>query len=261
MRVYGAAIMERLHNRHIPVLMYHKVPEQAIDTPHRIFVTKDRFHRHLQQIRWLGKTPITFSDYLAFARGDRAARLWPRRPLVLTFDDGYADNHEHMLPLMRRYGYRGVLFLLGDFSQTHNFWDGPEGIAHGALMTLNQAKDFVSEGWEIGAHTISHPKLSALNAADVIHEIKSSKYLLESQLGLKVETFAYPYGDLSAEVKQITAQLGFEMAVATDTGGLRWEDDLYQIFRVNIFPEDGLFAFWKKTSSWYRAYYFRKRGH
>lgn len=260
MEAYKAAIMECLHPGYIPVLMFHKVPDGRINTPHRIFVTKEHFTRHLKLIRLRGLTPITFTDYADFAEGKRDAHEFPAKPIVLTFDDGYEDNYKNLLPLMQQYGYRGVLFLLGDFTHTHNFWDGPDEAKHGALMNRQQAAAFVQAGWEIGAHTLSHPRLPELSTKEAIAEIDGSRKALESLLGISVHTFAYPYGLLTEEMKAITESLGFKFAVATDTGGMHWEDDRYQIFRINMFPEDGYFALWKKTSAWYRRYYFRKRG-
>lgn len=258
--VYSAAIMERLHPGYIPVLMYHKVPDAAFETPHRIFVTRDRFEKHLSLFRRRGLTPITFRDYEAFASGERNASDWPERPIVLTFDDGYEDNHTNLLPLMKRYGYRGVLFLLGNFNARHNFWDGPEEALYGRLMNLEQAKEFVSAGWEIGAHTLNHLRLDEHPEETVAQEVTASRKALEQQLNIPVQTFAYPYGHLNDSVKQVVARQGFRYAVATDSGGLRWEDDRFQIFRVNMFPEETTFSLWKKTSSWYRPYYRFKRG-
>ncbi|MEJ7659959.1 MAG: polysaccharide deacetylase family protein [Hymenobacter sp.] len=78
---------------------------------------------------------------------------------MLTFDDGYTDNYTNLLPLMRQYGYRGVLYLLGDFELRHNAQDLAANPAEprAELMSEAQKRAFVEAGWEIGAHTQTHP--------------------------------------------------------------------------------------------------------
>ena len=63
-----------------------------------------------------------------------------------------------------------------------------------------------------------------------------------------------------SRIKYLTKEVGYQFAVSTDSGGLTIEEDHFEIFRVAIFPEDGWFQLYKKTSSWYRNYYKRKRG-
>ena len=99
-----------------------------------------------------------------------------------------------------------------------------------------------------------------INSTLAKNEIAESKRSIEATLKISVNTFAYPYGDYNEEIKSETANAGFRFAVATDSGGLLLDDDRYAIFRVNMFPDESLFSLYKKTSSWYRKYYFKKRG-
>ena len=258
--MYTAAIMGKISTGTIPVLMYHRVLDVPIATKHRTFVTKSNFEKHLRFFARRGMQALTFQDYLAFASGDRPLREFPRKPFILTFDDGYLDNYHNMLPLTQKYGYRGVLFLLGDFSARGNFWDVGENEEANRLMTTEQKRAFVNHGWEIGAHTMTHPHLTQLSDEDVLHELCESRERIESELGTKVITFAYPFGNYDDRIKELTRQAGFTFGIATDTGGLTIEDDRFAVFRVNMFPEESLFSLFKKTSSWYRKYYQRKRG-
>jgi peptidoglycan/xylan/chitin deacetylase (PgdA/CDA1 family)/glycosyltransferase involved in cell wall biosynthesis len=259
--VYESARMALAAPEFMPVLMYHKIPDAPIATKHQIFVTKENFARHLAYFKSRGLTPITFLDYQDFASGRRPLREFPRRPLVLTFDDGYLDNYTNLLPLMQQYGYRGVLYLLGDFEVRYNQWDLAEdpGEPRADIMSEAQKQAFVAAGWEIGAHTLTHPRLASLPAAEVAHELAASKAELERRLGTTVISFAYPYGSLSAETKRLAAEAGFTYAVATDSGGMHLEDDRMQIFRINMFPHESASSLFKKTSSWYRRYYRWKR--
>jgi peptidoglycan/xylan/chitin deacetylase (PgdA/CDA1 family)/glycosyltransferase involved in cell wall biosynthesis len=259
--VYESARMALAVPAFMPVLMYHKIPEAPIATKHQIFVTKENFAKHLAYFKSHAITPITFQDYQDFASGRRPLAEFPRRPIVLTFDDGYTDNYTNLLPLMQQYGYRGVLYLLGDFEMRHNQWDLAVDPTEprAEIMSEAQKQVFVAAGWEIGAHTLTHPHLASLPAAAAAHEMAASKAELERRLGAEVISFAYPYGDLNAETKRLAAEAGFTYAVATDSGGMHLEDDRMQIFRINMFPHESASSLFKKTSSWYRRYYRWKR--
>ena len=260
--VYQAARMRKAVPEFMPVLMYHKIPDLPIATKHQIYVTKDNFVKHLAYFKSHRLTPITFADYLQFARGERPLREFPARPIVLTFDDGYLDNYTNLLPLMREYGYQGVLYLLGDFSVRHNQWDlaADPTEPRAAIMDEAQKREFVAAGWEIGAHTMSHPRLTTLPLPDAAAEIQRSKASLEAALQTEVVSFAYPYGDLNEGLKGAVRVAGFAFGVATDTGGLHLEDDRMQVFRINMFPHETSSSLFKKTSVWYRKYYRWKRG-
>ena len=259
--VYESARMALAAPGFIPVLMYHKIPDVPIATKHQIFVTKENFAKHLTYLKGHNFTPITFRDYQDFASGRRKLSEFPRKPNVLTFDDGYTDNYTNLLPLMQQFGYRGVIYLLGDFDVRYNQWDlaSDPTEPRANIMSEAQKRAFVAAGWEIGAHTLSHPHLTALPPAVATNEIAQSKAALESRLGIEIQSFAYPYGDLNAATKALVQQAGFRFAVSTDTGGLHLEDDRMQIFRVNMFPHETASSLFKKTASWYRKYYRWKR--
>lgn len=257
--VYEKAIACRLWRKHIPVLMYHKIPDKPIDSPHKIFVTKDTFRKHLQLIKWRGLQPITFRDYLAYTGGERSNKTAPKRPVILTFDDGYKDNYHNLLPLMNRYGYKGVIFLLGDTTIRYNYWDADKGDHRDELMTPEQRAAFIKAGWEIGAHTMTHRDLTRLDEQEAWREIVESKKALEAESGMPVQVFAYPFGFYNQRIKELTQKAGFAMAVATDKGGMHIEEDRFEIFRTSIFPHDSWIQMFKKTSSGYRAYYRLKR--
>jgi peptidoglycan/xylan/chitin deacetylase (PgdA/CDA1 family)/glycosyltransferase involved in cell wall biosynthesis len=259
--VYESARMKKAVPDFIPVLMYHKIPDAPLATKHQIFVTKENFEKHLAYFKAHDFTPITFLDYQEFASGRRPLAGFPRRPIILTFDDGYTDNYTNLLPLMQQYGYRGVLYLLGDFDIRYNQWDAnfDPTEPRADIMDRAQKQTFVAAGWEIGAHTMTHAKLPELPAAEALAELRDSKAALEEALSTEIISFAYPYGALNEEVKALAQQAGFTYAVATDTGGMHLEDDRMQIFRINMFPHETPGSLFKKTATWYRKYYRWKR--
>jgi peptidoglycan/xylan/chitin deacetylase (PgdA/CDA1 family)/glycosyltransferase involved in cell wall biosynthesis len=259
--VYESARMKKGVPDFLPVLMYHKIPDAPLATKHQIYVTKEKFEQHLTYFQQHDFTPITFRDYQEFASGRRPLAEFPRRPIILTFDDGYTDNYTNLLPLMQRFGYRGVLYLLGDFGVRYNQWDADTDPTEprADIMDATQKQAFVAAGWEIGAHTMGHVRLPDLSTPAAATEIQKSKTTLEQALNTEIISFAYPYGALTEEVKDLVQQAGFTFGVATDTGGLHLEDDRMQIFRINMFPHETPGSLFKKTATWYRRYYRWKR--
>lgn len=260
-KIYQAAIIQKLAPNPIPVLMYHKVPDENIETEHKIYVTKDNFKKHLAFFAFRGLKTITFKEYNAFRNGEIDPALFPKKPFILTFDDGYLSNFTNALPLCQKRQFNGVLFLLGDFALRHNNWDiAEQHQAHNVLMDTEQKRAFVEAQWEIGAHTMTHPHLTNLSDQALSEELVQSKRNIERVLNTSVISFAYPFGTYDERVKKHVAKSGFTFGIATDTGGIVIEEDPFAIFRVNIFPHESLFSLYKKTSTWYRAYYKKKRG-
>ena len=260
MEVYKSVIFEKKFPRHIPALMYHKVPDAPQQTKNRIFITKDNLEKHFIFLKNNHFTPITFKEYNDFRNGNRPSSEFPVKPVFLTFDDAYLDNYTNLFPLLKKYNFKAVIFSLGEETHTDNFWDVNTGEKSEPLMNTAQKVEMQTYGVEIGGHTLNHPKLAEIQEEEAFHEIVQSKLNLENQLGTSVISFAYPYGNLNEQVKEAVKEAGFVFGIATDSGGLHLEDDLFQVFRVGIFPEDGISQLRKKTSSWYRKYFKMKRG-
>jgi peptidoglycan/xylan/chitin deacetylase (PgdA/CDA1 family)/UDP-N-acetylglucosamine:LPS N-acetylglucosamine transferase len=260
MEVYKSAIFKKKLPHHIPALMYHKVPDEPQQTKNQIFITKDNLDKHFTFLQKHRFTPLTFKEYNTFRDGQRPLSDFPEKPIFLTFDDAYLDNYTNLFPLLKKYNFKAVIFSLGDEKHTDNFWDVKLGEKSEPLMNTAQKKEMMEYGVEIGGHTLNHPRLTQISVDAAEMEIMQSKLNLEKQLGTEIISFAYPYGDLNEEIKSIVKKAGYSFGIATDSGGLHLEDDLFQIFRVGIFPEDAETQLRKKTASWYRKYFKMKRG-
>ena len=256
---YGRARVAKLRPGYIPVLMYHKVPLEPIESKHRIFVTRDTLAHQLALLKRRGYETITFGQYDAWRAGAPGA-VMPKRPIVLTFDDGYLDNYTNAWPLLKRYGYTAVIYALGHPTHAHNFWDTAQGEPRMPLMSAAQMAEMAAAGIEFGAHTLNHARLTELSPEEALAEMTGSRQALQAITGQPVLSFAYPYGAYDDGIKALAAQAGFRYAVVISGGGMTWEQDRLAIFRVYVFPEDRGLAFWKKSSPWYRAYFRRKRG-
>jgi len=244
--------------RDMPVVMYHRFI--AHDTEKGVngtWIECSRFEKHLKLLKWLGFETLTFRD---FADKGFIHRLqYGKRYVMITADDGYVDNLTRLLPLLKRYNFRAVVYVVT--GEDHNRWDVNDPLNPDVrvnLMTAAEVKQLSASGHvEIGGHTVSHRRLTELDLPERRAEILQNKRDLESITGQPVLSFAYPYGDLDEKTKQAVAEAGYKFAVATDSGPLLMHADPLQIRRFAIFPRTDMFAFWRKVRG---DYAFRKFG-
>jgi peptidoglycan/xylan/chitin deacetylase (PgdA/CDA1 family)/glycosyltransferase involved in cell wall biosynthesis len=250
--VYADAIAMKRGIDEIPVLMYHRVTDGAPKgTKHGIYVTAHEFEYQLRMLRRNGFTALTFNAMRRIVRGDAVI---PKKPVLLTFDDGYEDNYLQAFPLLKKYGMTATIFLLGDPTMRSNTWDTKDGEPEARLMTDAQCREMIAHGIDFGAHTLHHVKLTTVPLETARHEIEESKKLLEARLGYEITSIAYPYGDVNDDVKDLTRRAGYAFGVATDSGIRNFWKDLFEIRRIPIFPGASRFSFWKKTTGKYHAY-------
>jgi peptidoglycan/xylan/chitin deacetylase (PgdA/CDA1 family) len=249
---YTEAIALKKNIAEIPVLMYHRVTDgKPAGTKHGIYVTQIEFERQLAYLKRTGCTTLTFADAKAIEEG---TRIIPKRPVILTFDDGYEDNYTHAFPLLKKYSFSAVIFLIGNAAIRTNAWDVANGEPEARLMSDAQIKEMAAYGIEFGAHSLNHKKLTEIPLSDAKHEIEQSKFAIEKRLGSPIISFAYPYGKLNEELKGIVKGAGFHFGIASDSGPRRFWKDFLEVRRIQIFPGFSLFSFWKKSSGWYHNY-------
>jgi len=243
-----ARLERRIGKRGLPILCYHRVvPEPPAEPGPNIHVTTGVMAAHLRQMRRRGMQTITFADLL----DDRPL---PPRPVILTFDDGYRDNHEHLLPLLEQFDARAVIFALGDRSLAANAWDAACGGPARALMSDGELRAcHASRRIEIGSHGLSHAHLPQVDAQQLEREVRESKTRLEDLLGAPVRSFAYPYGEWGLREREAVESAGYAFGIATDRG-LPLAHDRYAAARRIVFPDTRGFGFYKKSSHWYPAY-------
>lgn len=259
-RLYESARFLKYYPHWIPTLMYHKIPEYELESRHKIYVTKSNFEKHLKFFRHRGFETLTFSDLEAFRTGKRDMSQFPRKPLMLTFDDGYRDNFDNASPLLVKYGFKAQLFLLANPNIKDNNWDTAESDEPSHEIIAGEERQiWKSSAFEIGSHGFSHKKITELSTSEALQELVDSKSALEKELAISVNVFAFTYGIIGSDSALLAEKAGYSYAVNTDTGGLLHEQDPFAIFRVNIFPDESLWSLYKKTSKWYRNYYFKKR--
>jgi len=130
----------------------------------------------------------------------------PSRPVVLTFDDGYADFYTAAMPILLNHGFTATDFVISGRLGRPGFMTPSQVVAADAL------------GFTIGAHTVDHVALAAQTPAGASGQMRQSKVALEGLLGHPVVDFAYPYGSFNASDMAQAQKSGFETAVSTMWG-------------------------------------------
>jgi peptidoglycan/xylan/chitin deacetylase (PgdA/CDA1 family) len=209
---------------HVPILMYHYIsanphaPADPLRT--RLSVPPAQFAQQLAYLQRAGYTTITLDD-LVDALHLRTSL--PPKPVILTFDDGYADFFTNAFPLLRRYGDKATIYVISRKVGTSGYLSWPE-------LRILAASPFIT----IAAHTRTHPELPALSVKQSWAELAGSKTDLETRLGISVHHLAYPSGHYTATTLAQAAQIGFVTAVTTEPGMEERLDRLLTLPRVRV---------------------------
>ena len=239
-----AAMSKRLWSettRGVPVLMYHAFSDRGEED--RFIARKPAFERQLRLLKTLRYRPISLEQ---LARTLAAGEPLPKRSFVITIDDGYRDNFEIARPVLARMRIGATLFPVSGRLDDESGWGGSGANSGRPMLSAEQLREMAADGFEVGAHTRTHPHLPELPAAASAEEIAGSRADLEAVLGTPVRTFAYPYGELAEETVTAVGAAGFEAACTTESRLARAGDDPLRIPRLEVMGSDGTRKFLRK---------------
>jgi peptidoglycan/xylan/chitin deacetylase (PgdA/CDA1 family) len=215
----------------VPILYYHSVMQQS---GNELRMPPDQFEAQMTYLQDKGYHSISLEQlYQAKYKGGPL----PEKPIVISFDDGYVDNYTTALPILTKHGFTATIFIVTSYI------NGP------GFMSWPQLKDLVSKGWEIEGHTTNHPYLTKIDPSTVLNEIIPSKELLTKELGHPVNFFAYPYGDLNANIAQAVKESGYLMAVTTERGWADGKADAWHVHRIYCFASMGMNEFTRRLQT------------
>lgn len=235
----------------IRVLMYHNIPAQKPAQVGPSFaVQASSFRRQLELLERWGYTSITFEDLHLCLAGEL---VLPKKPVIMTFDDAYADVYEVAFPMLREFGMKAVVFVLADRSIRKNVWDNDYGAVY-PLVTDEQILEMKAAGFEIGSHTINHPRLTSLVEKDAREEIARSRILLEILLNAPVHSISYPFGIVNERLKQMTVEAGYLIGCGSWSGPALFGRDLFEIRRILVADTKNPVMVWWQLQRFYLYY-------
>jgi len=217
----------------VPILMYHAVEDAPRPPKYKHFyVVAAEFAGQMRMLKRAGYTPITFPQLAAA----RAGITLPPRPVLLTFDDGYANLKTNVHPLLAQLGFSYTVFLVSERVGKTNDWVAAEGYEPTPLLSWPEIAEMQQDSHvSFEGHTATHPKLSALSPADARREMETSKDALEQKLQTPISVLCYPYGGVSDSVANMAGELGYTQAVTTDFGRARPGDNPLRLPRISVY--------------------------
>lgn len=189
--------------RKCAALLYHHVGPLTEPACRGLNVSARAFATQIGMLSKLGFDSIVASEWTAYITGRTEV---PRRPLMMTFDDAYADLTRYAFPVLQRYGFKATVFvptgLLGE-----RFGCNPRNQAAGMpLMSAADIREWSARGFEFGAHTQTHVDLSQLEKGAAENEIIGSRRDLEEIIERPVLSFAYPFGRVSNDAERVVEE-------------------------------------------------------
>lgn len=194
----------------VPVLLYHRIAPRPQRDPFGNFVSVAHFESHLRWLRARGYHSVPLPVLEGVLNGDSDSTL-PRRPVAITFDDGYADNYEHAWPVLKRHGFHATVFVVSGAIGRDSAFD--DAYPPSPMLSARQIREMCRDGVTVGSHTCSHPQtLVALSDRDLAEELTRSRHELERVAGQPVTMFAYPHSKHDARVEDAVAAAGYRIA-------------------------------------------------
>lgn len=216
----------------IPVLNYHKVDNMPI----ALSITPAQFDKQMAYLAKNGYHTITPDQLLAYLRKGQEL---PEKPVLITFDDGYADNYTNAYPIMKKYGFTAIVFLVTD-----KIGRDPR------FMNWEQVKEMQEDGFFFGSHTVHHQELTKMPAAQALAELTQSRQELAQHLGQAPLFFAYPGGYYDLSIEHLVRQAGYRAAFTVRFGVVSPDSDVYALERIPLY----------QSAHTFRSFFFRLQG-
>lgn len=204
----------------ILVLNYHQVGGNF--TP--LCVPTHLFDDQMAYLKDNGYITITPEELY---EGIEGTMVLPDRPVLITFDDGYIDNYNNALPILKKYGMRATVFVIPGFTGVQANY-----------MNWDQLKEMEKNGISIQSHTLNHRALEELSDDEIRAELLNSKVLIEKNLGHPVDFLAYPTGTYNLHIAGIAKDVGYKAAYTIKYGAVDKGSNIYALERVPIFQTE-----------------------
>jgi peptidoglycan/xylan/chitin deacetylase (PgdA/CDA1 family) len=204
----------------VPILEYHVIGDPAPGAPGRqLYVSHAAFRAQLDWLARHGYRPVTLDQLFRSWHGGGAL---PRRPVVLTFDDGYPEDVSVVMPELRARKWSAVLNL-----QIGN-------------LVPARVRELIAAGWEIDAHTFTHPDLTTVGPKQLRREIAASRTWIQNVFRVPVDFFCYPLGRYDDAVLTEVRRAGYLGGEAEGGGAASPRGDPYVLPRIEVLRSDGV---------------------
>ncbi len=216
-KIFAQNVQEISEGPKILVLNYHQVQ----NSHHSLALPIADFDAQMEYLYSHGYVTITPDELYSGLNGELEL---PKKPVLITFDDGYADNYTNAFPILKYYGMRATIFVIPAFVGKYNNY-----------LTWEEIGEMEENGITIESHTLNHYKLEELPDDEIRSELLNSKLILEENLGHPVEFLAYPTGTYNLHIAGIAKSVGYKGAFTIKYGNVDLGSNFYALERVPIF--------------------------
>ena len=214
----------------VPILMYHYVgvlPEDADEYRVGLTISPENFDAHMRYLHDRGYSAISLSQlHEALSSGEPL----PPRPIVLTFDDGYIDHFETVVPILEAFDFTATFFVITGMADTEN----PR------YLNWTHIRAMAAAGHEMASHTKTHPDLRARDRDFLVYQLLGSIESLNEHLESTTTVFSYPAGRYDRGVLDVLKQTSIEVAVTTRNGRLHTTSNLLELDRLRVSGDMGV---------------------
>jgi peptidoglycan/xylan/chitin deacetylase (PgdA/CDA1 family) len=207
----------------VPILAYNVInaaPASSGASPD-LYVPATEFSAQMNALKAAGWHAVTLNQLEAYWTHGTA--LGPGKPIVISFDGGYASQFTNALPVLKQLGWVAVV----------NIAPGGRSPADGGLSDT-QIRGLVAAGWELDATDSSQSDLTGLSDAAAGQQIKSDRQTLQTRYSLPVNWFSYPSGRYNAIVTTAVRDAGFVGATTLEAGWAGPKDDRFLLARLRV---------------------------
>ena len=217
----------------LTILMYHKVDElgPGVRYPGN-YVSPSDFVEQMDALLIWGYRTISFDQWLEYRAG--RLRTLPRRPLIITFDDGYTCFDRNAWPILRNRGFGATVFLVAGQIGGTNAWDREE--RQEPLLGASRIRALQDGGVVFGSHTVNHVALARIPASRARDELWRSRDVLGDLLGRSVDVLAYPFSNQSRQVHDLVREAGYRCAVRGKGRMNPRRTDPFALRRIKVEP-------------------------
>lgn len=208
--------------RQVPVLMYHAVSDQTWGLE-GLFLSPPDMEAQLKYLTENGYDPIFFSDLPHLDQY--------RKPVILTFDDGYNNNYTDLYPLLQKYNVKATIFVI------------PSSVGGQYSMTAAQIKEMADSGLvSIQSHTQDHKELASLSADQQKQQFAQSQLAIARMTGRIPSVLSYPSGSYDNNTLSLAPEY-FDMAVKSRGGLWTVQNNFFEIDRYPVYRDTGIHSF------------------
>jgi peptidoglycan/xylan/chitin deacetylase (PgdA/CDA1 family) len=214
----------------IPILMYHSIEKMPKSTEMRsLHVPPKRFGIQMWILYFLGYKGLSIRELTPYIVGEKTGKVFG-----ITFDDGYQNNLINAAPILKKYNFSATCYLVSQRIGNTNIWDYDKGITQSPLMTESEVLEWLDLGFDIGAHTQTHPLLEELSNRKSKEEIFKCKTDLEQMFQVTVKDFCYPFGRFNEPIIKMVKAAGYRTATTMTRGRVKRQSNELILPRIPI---------------------------